>query len=264
MDRSACDQKPYFQPVSDTDTAALQQNGSVNDEALVETTDDENKTAEPSRKLWQIYEMDVKNRAVELDPNATVEHDVKLPGKISGTSRQIDVLVKGMVAGEEIVIAIECKKYAKKIGIGKVDEFAGKLEDIGVDRGILYSFEGVTAPASARAKGAAQPRITLGDLKGPTPVLPDWQKIVPEIKFPKFGDCPNVNCMTGEIDWNKWEQDSGEVIEAGQCTICGLDEVLCPTCDEKTVFINSKQKCDGCDRVFELDFGPDGGGVVAL
>jgi hypothetical protein len=248
-------------------TEPVPQNSSVNDEALAATTDDENATAEPSEKLWQIYEMDVKKRAVDLNANATVEHNVKLPGKISGTPRQIDVLVTGIVSGEKIEIAIECKKYSKKIGIGKVDEFAGKLEDIGVDRGILYSFEGVTAPAFARAEGASQPRITLGDLKGPTPVLPDWQRIVPEIKFPKFGDCPNVNCGLGDIDWNEWQQDSGEVIEAGTCTACGVDAVLCPLpCGEKTAFIFSKQKCDACERFYEFEQDRDGtfGAVIAL
>lgn len=234
----------------------------MNDEADENTTDDENATVEPSKKLWKIYETDVKNYTAKLDVNATVEHDVNLPGKISGTPRQIDVLVRGTVAGEEIVIAIECKKYAKKLGIGKVDEFVGKLEDIGVDRGVLYSFEGVTAPALARAKGAVQPRITLGDLKMPKPVLPDWQSIVPEIKFPKFGDCPSPVCRLGDIVWKDWEQESGEVIKAGKCTACGVDVVRCPTCGEATDFVFSQQKCDGCERIYECD--GTSGAVVAL
>lgn len=244
----------------------MPQNGAVNDKTEEATTDDEHAIAEPTKKLWEIYEADVRNHTAALDADATVQHNVNLPGKISKTPRQIDVLVKGIVAGQEIVIAIECKKYAKKIGIGKIDEFAGKLEDIGVDRGILYSFEGVTGPALARANGASQPKISLGDLKATQPRLPDWRKVVPEVGFPKFGDCPNVNCITGEIDWNKWEQDSGEVIEAGTCTECGIDAVRCPTCDEKTAFIFPRQKCDGCERFYELEQDPDGtfGGVVGV
>lgn len=230
----------------------------MSDETPETTTDDEHAMEEPSKPLWKKYEEDVATHAASIDPDATVTKNVMLPGKISGTQRQIDALVKGMVGGEEIVIAIECKKYAKKIGIGKVDEFAGKLEDIGVDRGILYSFNGVTDPALTRARGASQPVISLGNLDVSSLRLPDWQTVVPEVKFPKFGDCPNPSCMTGEVVWSNWKQPSGEIIEGGLCPVCDVDVVRCPTCDERTTFVFSAQDCDGCSRSFELSRDRDG------
>jgi hypothetical protein len=242
----------------------MPQNSAVTEETE-STTDDENATEEISPPLWRAYELDVAKHAKKLDSNAKVEHDVELLGRRSNTNRQVDVLVTGTVAGENFTIAIECKRYSKKIGIGKVDEFAGKLEDLGVDRGILYSFNGLSAPARARADGASHPKISLGDLGGPTLEFPNWDKLFPGVRLPSFGDCPNVNCMSGDVEWRDWTQPSGEIITAGSCSACGTDAITCPTCGEKTDFVWPKQDCDGCERTFELHY--DGGeidGVSAL
>lgn len=235
------------------------QNGGMND--AEKTTDDENATEEPSRPLWKIFERDVEAHARQLDKNATTEYNVTQTGRLSGTARQIDVLITGETGGEMFTIAIECKRYAKKIGIGKVDEFAGKLIDLGVDRGILYSFKGMTAPARARAAGASQPKISLGDLVGAVPKLPDWARLFPEFKFdvPSFGNCPSSTCVTGNIEWTDWPQSSGEVIEAGSCDTCGMWAVRCADCLETTIFFTetNPQKCDGCERKYQLQHGRD-------
>lgn len=90
----------------------------------------------PTRAQWRLFEEKVaKTQAaldVQLDPNSVVEHDVRINGVLSGQQRQIDVLVTGNMGGQSLRIAVECKHYAKRLGIGAVDEFAGKLLDINV------------------------------------------------------------------------------------------------------------------------------------
>ena len=51
------------------------------------------------------------------------------------------------IFGVRARVIVECKRYSKKLGIGKVDEFVGKLLDTGGDMGILYAFSGVTPGA---------------------------------------------------------------------------------------------------------------------
>lgn len=116
-------------------------------------------------------------------------------------------------------IAIECKRYTKLLGIGKIDDFSGKLVDLGVDLGVLYSTSRATAPAKARAENAVQPRIVLQPRQGTTPKPPMWSPTLAE--FTGFGGCPNDNCYTGDVGWRDWIQPSGETEMAGACDTCG-------------------------------------------
>jgi hypothetical protein len=109
--------------------------------------------------LWQVYEREVKTLLASMDDNATVVHNESIIGRLSGKSRQVDVLAVGMVVGQKISIAVECKRYHRSIGIGVVDQFVGKLLDLGVERGVLYSYLGFTGPAVSRAFGAVNPSV---------------------------------------------------------------------------------------------------------
>ena len=89
-----------------------------------------------------------------------VERDVQtLAIDGSGRTRQIDVLLS--VAGEEfgdcpMRFPIECKNYARKIGIHEIDSFVGKLNDIGIPPqfGIFVAVLSYTSGAMNRAKAA--------------------------------------------------------------------------------------------------------------
>lgn len=89
----------------------------------------------------------------QLAPGASVQHDVHLPGKKSGRSRQIDVLVKQQVGQYEMTIAVDCKDYAKPVDVKGVEEFFGLIDDVGVNKGALVCPAGFTKAAKERATG---------------------------------------------------------------------------------------------------------------
>ena len=62
-----------------------------------------------------------------------VRRNVRLPTiDGSGRKREIDVLLEGEVAGYPIRFAIECKNVEKPVGSPLIDQFCGKLRDVGI------------------------------------------------------------------------------------------------------------------------------------
>ncbi|MES4908429.1 MULTISPECIES: restriction endonuclease [unclassified Streptomyces] len=114
-----------------------------------------------SNPLWQRYELSVHEMLKALDPGATVVHNEHVNGRLSGAKRQIDVLATGKVVGLEIKVAVECKRLRRPANIEVVDQFIGKVLDIGADRGVLYSYSGFSDNAVSRAKGSSNPSIVV-------------------------------------------------------------------------------------------------------
>ena len=101
-------------------------------------------------------------------PDVTVATNVRLPSRTGERKREIDVLISRQIAGYPIYIVIECKNEEKAIGVGKIDEFVGKLQDIHipVQHGIYVSASGYTQGAVERADAVG---IRPLRLKGLTP-----------------------------------------------------------------------------------------------
>lgn len=101
---------------------------------------------------------------------AKVEKNVKITGK-SGRKRQIDVLITGKIGPFTVKINVEAKNHKRKVGIAKVDEVLGKLEDTGLDIGVIVSSAGFDAGAKAAAVSS---KIQL--VEPLTPELPNLEK----------------------------------------------------------------------------------------
>lgn len=72
-----------------------------------------------------------------------VQRDVRLPGRRSGTDRQVDVLNRGSMFGlHSGTLVVDCKLWKKKLDVGDVGSFLSYLEDIGADLGMLVTTEG--------------------------------------------------------------------------------------------------------------------------
>ncbi len=51
-----------------------------------------------------------------------------------------------------------------------------------------------------------------------------------------LGDCPNENCMTGDVDWTEFRSAIQETLAYGGCDNCGTEALRCPECDEACGF----------------------------
>ncbi len=118
---------------------------------------DERATIDESRLLvpdgaGALYEAYVFGALQRLFSQATVRHNVRLPGLKSGRPRQIDILLEHSL-GEFIVrIAFDCKCYNRKVTVNHVDSFLGMMDDIRVSKGVLVTTKGYTKTAWERAQ----------------------------------------------------------------------------------------------------------------
>lgn len=106
----------------------------------------------PNRPEWQQLEVLVASIQRQLAPGATVTHNAKLDGRLSETTRQIDVLVEQHIGQYPIRVALDCKDYKNPVDVKAVEEFHGLLADVGAHKGALVCPAGFTKAAKKRAK----------------------------------------------------------------------------------------------------------------
>ncbi len=88
--------------------------------------------------IRDIYQQILNQGTVE---NIEVKHNQKIQGK-SGATHQVDVYWQYKQFGETVSIAIECKRYSKKINIGIIRNFKAVLDDLSCSKGIIVTTEG--------------------------------------------------------------------------------------------------------------------------
>ena len=101
---------------------------------------------------WRKLELLVASIQKKLAPNARVEHNVKLEGRITGVNRQIDVLLRDKIGQYEMMFVIDTKDYKVKVDTKGVEEFYGLINDVGAHKGVLVSPSGFTPAAHKTAE----------------------------------------------------------------------------------------------------------------
>ncbi|MDR7278719.1 restriction endonuclease [Catenuloplanes atrovinosus] len=112
----------------------------------------------PTDSQLQRYQQSLTRLLAAFD-YAQVVYNRRHAGRLSGSPRHVQVMIYGAVAGLPVTVAVECRQQNRPVGIASVDHFVAKLEDIGADRGILYSCAGFTAPATSRAAHTHDPAV---------------------------------------------------------------------------------------------------------
>lgn len=223
----------------------------------MKTTDEDNSSKPITSPQWREFERNVADLISKLDTGAIQTRNAKLTGILSGRQREVDVLIEGTLAGSSVRISVECKSYNHSIGIGKIDEFVGKLHDLDVDKGIFYSFGPYSAGARARAAGAYHPKIELREWTLATPAFAPWSDDLAE--FSKFGDCANENCLTGDITWGRWG-DSEDPVHAGVCGSCGTWAIRCVECGDLVDVHPGTCEC-WCETRYEVTYSRKGDSI---
>ncbi|WP_083879293.1 restriction endonuclease [Leucobacter salsicius] len=211
------------------------------------TDEDASFDVDKNTPAWRQFEKDVVLTLRSLDPAAEVVHDQKIPGS-SGEERQLDAVARKAIAGAHVDVVIECKLYNRKLGIGKIDEFVGKLLDVGAGLGILYAAKGVTEPARKRAETALNPRIVLRDISNVVEGLESQAVDLSElIEDEVLGTCQVDACLFGDVQL--FEVDE---IEVGHCGSCGTLHLQCGCCGELSDVEWDRAVCYVCNAEYSI------------
>ena len=174
--------------------------------------------AEIDEPKWLVYQKAIAELEKKYGDGCRVLHDHKVMGRRSKEERQVDVWLEVEVGYDHgVTIAIECKRLADPVGIKDVDAFYGFLDDVGANKGIIFSSSGYTKGAQARADGATiELRVqSIDDLDDF-----DWPEYIEDQCQVSFNDC------MGSVSW---DMQDGET-EAGNCWSCGTFHVKCGLC----------------------------------
>src|ERR1700730_5553082 len=75
------------------------------------------------------------------------EESAMVPDETAGTDREVDVLSKAEVAGEEISVGVEATALSRKLDLPGVQALIKKHEKLGTSQLIIVSESGFTEPA---------------------------------------------------------------------------------------------------------------------
>jgi hypothetical protein len=92
----------------------------------------------------------------------SVKESEMLKEPSSNISREIDVVVRGELAGQQITIALECRDHEAVQDVTWIDELAGKFRDLPIDTVVAVSASGFTVAALSKAKALGIRTVAFG------------------------------------------------------------------------------------------------------
>jgi len=104
-------------------------------------------TIDAADPRWKRFEKLVARIVATLSSNAVVTYDDKIPGKLSGVLRQIDVSIRTAKADQPQLIIVQCRDYAKLLDVNDVGEFSSVVQDVGASKGVMVSVLGYAETA---------------------------------------------------------------------------------------------------------------------
>jgi hypothetical protein len=209
-------------------------------------------------KEWEKYESQIFDKLRKDFPEAEILKNQKIRGVFSKRSRQIDILIKGVLIGKKIIGVIDCKKFSKKIDVKAVESFIAFVEDVRANIGIMITNVGYTKSAKNRI----------------TEYIRDIRLDV--VKFERFEEynftwdmcsyCDDDESFSkGEILWDIQETliKDGIIknIEKGQCSKCGNEYLKCEDCGEIFLIDFEDMEC-GCGNIYSVEYEYIGQGMT--
>lgn len=204
---------------------------------------------------WRDYELEIHDLlAGKAEPGAVIDFDVKRPGHLSGTDRQIDVWLGGTLAGgvvpNRVTLAVDCKCWSSTVNVPDVERFIGTLEDVQADIGLLVTTTGFSRAAqrrAGRARGLQLEVVTFAQLR-------DWE---PDVEWCRVCNDGESESMPGMFYAERLvDAPVEERLTVGMCDRCQAIHLRC-SCGTLTGVYEGEEgsplECDGCGRPFVVD-----------
>ena len=102
---------------------------------------------------------------------ATVEESALLRDKVTGLEREVDVVIRSAVVGQELVVSVEATATARPADAPWVEKMLGKHRDLPTNKLVLVSENGFTKAARQKAESAEAAALAPMDLSEGDPVF---------------------------------------------------------------------------------------------
>lgn len=121
---------------------------------------------------WRAFETLGAEIQRKLAPSATVAEHERIVGR-SGVLRTIDITVRGKLSVYAELVAIDCKRHRRPVGVGYIATCADQAADVGATITVVVSNSGFTKGARQVARDK---RVTLQTLREATAA--DWENVI--------------------------------------------------------------------------------------
>lgn len=100
---------------------------------------------------WQEYQDAVAALYEQTEGFGNVKRNITIPDKITGQSRQIDVLIELEAKGHSLKLVVDAKFHADPIDVKEVEAVLALADAVGANKAIIVAANGWTEPAEKKA-----------------------------------------------------------------------------------------------------------------
>lgn len=111
------------------------------------------------------YERFVYAKLQRLFPDAVVNLNDKIPGRISQLIREIDVSIRMSVSDTELLYIVQCKDWANPVDINTLGAFSAVMQDVGAAKGFLLCTSGFYQSNHQYAMARGIELVTIEDIE---------------------------------------------------------------------------------------------------
>lgn len=116
-------------------------------------------------KAGSAYEDFVGRKFERLYPEAAGRVRDKLPGRISGIQREIDVSIRQTVVWVDLLYVVQCKDWETPTDINVLGEFNLTMQDVGAHKGFLMCTSGFAKTNHKAAAALGIELVTMDDIQ---------------------------------------------------------------------------------------------------
>jgi hypothetical protein len=100
---------------------------------------------------WQEYQEAVALLYEQAEGFGNVRRDVRIPDKITGQLRQIDLLIEVSTRGHSVQILVDAKYHATKLDVKDIEGVLALAEAVNACKAVVVCANGWTEPAQRKA-----------------------------------------------------------------------------------------------------------------